>query len=53
LKRIVKILGIAMVLAALLVVSIGGTVFAAGGPNGPCETCVPVGDGAFGPKAGN
>ena len=50
-KRIVKILGIATLLAALLAVSIGTTVFAANGPNGPGENCEPIGDGPFGPNA--
>ena len=46
-----------MVLTALLVVSIAGTVFAANGPNGPNPECEPLGDGPFGPnvtgEAGN
>ncbi|MFC1971543.1 hypothetical protein ACFLV0_06445 [Chloroflexota bacterium] len=52
-KRIVRILGLAMVLTALLVVSIAGTVFAGNGPNGPngdCEGNGPIYDqGPFGP----
>ena len=42
-KRIVRILGLATVLTALLVVSIAGTVFAANGPQGGDEA--PYGDG--------
>ena len=56
-KRIVRILGLAMVITALLVVSIAGTVFAGNGPDvpngqngecdgsGPCEEC----SGPYGP----
>lgn len=40
-KRIVRMLGLAIVLTALLVVSIAGTVFAGNdnGPNGPNGDC--------------
>ena len=40
-KRIVRILGLVMVLTAFLVVSIAGTAFAANGngPNGPHGDC--------------
>ena len=51
-KRIVRIFGLAMVITALLVVSIAGTVFAANGPNGPNPDCEPIGDGPFGPYGG-
>jgi len=48
LKRIIRILGLAMVLTALLVVSIAGTVFAdnsngPSGPNGDCDLPGPYG----------
>ena len=57
-KRILRILGLAMVLSALLVVSITGAVFAAGDENGkgnfqnqgevcPCEEC-PCGECIYG-----
>jgi len=51
LKRVARVLGLAMVLTALLVVSISGTVFAAdgngpSGPNGDCEL-----PGPYGPNA--
>ncbi|UCC16708.1 MAG: hypothetical protein JSU58_10145 [Dehalococcoidales bacterium] len=49
-KRIVKILGIAMVLAALLVVSIGSAVFAAengNGPHGDCDRDCSIGGGPY------
>ena len=54
-KRIVKILGLAMVLTTLLVVSISGTVFAANGPNGDCELPGPYGpyEGDSGPNSPN
>jgi hypothetical protein len=46
-RRIVKILGLAMVLTAILVVALAGTAFAAGG-KGPALNsgdCVPDGSG--------
>ena len=52
-KRIVRILGLVMVLTAFLVVSIAGTAFAANGngPNGVCDGSGPVTDcsGPWGP----
>lgn len=42
-KRILKIVGVATVLSAILVVSIGGVVFAANGPQAGDEA--PYGDG--------
>ncbi|MFC1971060.1 class I SAM-dependent methyltransferase [Chloroflexota bacterium] len=53
LKRIVRILGLAMILTALLVVSITGTVFAGNGPNGPIYDQGPYGPyGPYGDVAG-
>ena len=52
-KRITRILGVALVLTTLLVVSIAGTVFADNGPYGPNPDCEPIGDGPFGPFADN
>ena len=54
-KRIIKILGIAIAIAALLVVTIGSTVFAANGngPNGLQDGDGPIGGqgpfGSYGP----
>ena len=55
-KRIVRMLGLVMVLTALLAVSIAGTAFAANGngpngPNGECDGSGPVIDcsGPWGP----
>jgi hypothetical protein len=58
LKRILRMLGLAMVVSALLVVSLTGAAFAANpdkgngtnGPNGDCEGNGPIYDqGPFGP----
>jgi hypothetical protein len=47
-RKIIKILGLAMVLTAILVVAVAGTAFAAGGPQGPAPNsgdCIPDGRG--------